>query len=274
MEFIAHQNAQDFLDVARTSLEEHESANGLMLGVALRLAETLTKGGYLATVADAGELVLASIMTPPHNMLLSSPMPSPPVAATRLLCEHVSSSNVSVPGVLGPVDLSSQFSREWTHLTSASATKGMAQRIYDLIEARKEPVTADGHFRLANLDDIDVLARWHGEPLRRSLPSLVQAGHIGVWELDEPVSCAAQARRTTHGGAVNLVFTPPGLRRRGYATACVASLCQHLLDSGWRFCCLHADLANPTSNSIYQKIGFKAVVDFQEYRFEKLPNQA
>jgi hypothetical protein len=134
-------------------------------------------------------------------------------------------------------------------------------------------VSSEGHFRLATTEDVDVLSEWRGEGLRPSLLKLLQAGKIGLWDHDGPVSCAAEARKTANGGAINLVFTPPSLRRHGYATACVANFCQHLLNSGWQFCYLHADLANPTSNSIYQKIGFAPVVDFAEYTFDKLPNQ-
>jgi predicted GNAT family acetyltransferase len=67
--------------------------------------------------------------------------------------------------------------------------------------------------------------------------------------------------------AISLVYTPPDLRQRGYATACVASLSQMLLDEGWQFCTLFTDLANPTSNSIYRKIGYKPVGDFHDYLF-------
>jgi hypothetical protein len=35
----------------------------------------------------------------------------------------------------------------------------------------------------------------------------------------------------------------------------------------WQFCPLFTDLANPTSNSIYRKIGYKPVGDFHDYLF-------
>jgi len=40
-----------------------------------------------------------------------------------------------------------------------------------------------------------------------------------------------------------------------------------LLDEGRRFCALFTDLANPTSNRIYHKIGYRPVCDFDEYVF-------
>jgi len=57
------------------------------------------------------------------------------------------------------------------------------------------------------------------------------------------------------------------LRGRGYATSCVAALTTRLLDSGKTFCCLYTDLSNPTSNSIYQRIGYRPVCDTQLWKF-------
>ena len=66
---------------------------------------------------------------------------------------------------------------------------------------------------------------------------------------------------------LNPVFTPSQFRRRGYASAVTAALSQILLDAGYRFCSLFTDLANPTSNKIYQQIGYRSVCDVDAYRF-------
>ncbi len=63
------------------------------------------------------------------------------------------------------------------------------------------------------------------------------------------------------------VYTPPAYRRQGYATTCVADLSQLLLDEGWKFCGLHSDLANPTTNHIYPRIGYYPVADLAVYGF-------
>src|SRR5690606_29445470 len=76
-----------------------------------------------------------------------------------------------------------------------------------------------------------------------------------LWEVDgAPVSMAGRNRPTRHGITVSMVYTPPELRGHGYATTCVATLSQRLLDEGYSFCTLFTDLANPTSNRIYQRI--------------------
>ena len=78
---------------------------------------------------------------------------------------------------------------------------------------------------------------------------------------------AAWAGPTPNGVRVNFVYTPPGFRCRGYGSTLVASLSRHLLNSGRKFCCLFTDRANPTSNRIYQRIGYRFVSDGQRWNF-------
>jgi predicted GNAT family acetyltransferase len=96
---------------------------------------------------------------------------------------------------------------------------------------------------------------------------------ILLWEHDgEPVSLAGWGGRTPNGIRVGPVYTPPELRGRGYATAVTAELSRRLLagDLGpgnRRFCFLYTDLANPTSNSIYRRIGYRQHAESAMIRF-------
>jgi uncharacterized protein len=88
-----------------------------------------------------------------------------------------------------------------------------------------------------------------------------------VWRTDKPVSMAQTAGPTPNGIRISLVYTPPEYRGRGYASANVAALSQRMLDQGRKFCFLFTDLANPTSNKIYQHIGYVHQSNVAEYRF-------
>ena len=96
-------------------------------------------------------------------------------------------------------------------------------------------------------------------------PERLRSGSLFVWDNDGPVSMAGWTGKTLNGVRVTFVYTPPEFRRHGYASACVAALTQRLLDEGNRYCCLYTDLANPTSNRIYQQIGYRAVCDVADY---------
>ena len=66
---------------------------------------------------------------------------------------------------------------------------------------------------------------------------------------------------------IGAVYTPEEKRRHGYAGACVAELSQQILDGG-HHPILYTDLGNPVSNSIYGRIGYRAVAESLLYKFE------
>ena len=82
------------------------------------------------------------------------------------------------------------------------------------------------------------------------------------------VTVAASNRKTEHGRAINLVYTPSEYRRKGYSTCCVKQLTQLILkDSDYAF--LYADKHNPISNHEYQRLGFDAIEEFSQYKLVK-----
>jgi hypothetical protein len=107
-------------------------------------------------------------------------------------------------------------------------------------------------------DESAVAARWDPR---------VERGTVYLWEREgDVVSMAAAVGPTPNGMRVGAVYTPPEHRGHGYASALVAALSQDLLDRGRTFTMLYTDLANPTSNAIYQRIGYVPVSDPLELR--------
>jgi hypothetical protein len=90
---------------------------------------------------------------------------------------------------------------------------------------------------------------------------------IYLWEDAQRVSLTGYSGPTRNGIRIGPVYMPPEFRRQGYASALVAGVSQHLLDTGRKFCFLFTDLANPTSNKIYMRIGYEPVCDMDEYNF-------
>ena len=90
-----------------------------------------------------------------------------------------------------------------------------------------------------------------------------------ILEVDgKPVSMAGYTRELQTSIGVAFVYTPPYYRGKGYATSCVSQISQMALDKGFKRCILYTDLLNPTSNSIYQKIGYRTVCDSLMLKFE------
>src|SRR6185312_6720786 len=105
------------------------------------------------------------------------------------------------------------------------------------------------------------------EQMQKSTKTRIESGNFFKWVVDgEIVSMAALIRKTKNIGIVGFVYTPNHLRGKGYATTCVWKLSEHILDSGFKYCGLFTDAANPTSNKIYRNIGYLPVTEFNEIK--------
>lgn len=274
--------ASNFLERAQEVLEQREAENNLILGIAMRLRDQpgwISTRPYLATVDDAqGHLELAAVITPPHNLLLAG-APDVPLQAIQALIENLRAGGWTPPGANIEKQLATRFVDTWQHMTGQHAEVKIRMRVYELRKVVQPAQLPPGRMRLAEMAELDMAVAWRAAFFRESLhvdPSpddrdqvihMINTKTLYLWDDGEAVSMAASARPTRHGATINSVYTPPALRQRGYASACVAALSQRMLDAGKTFCSLFTDLDYPTSNSIYQKIGYRALSDFMEYHF-------
>ena len=271
-------------------LLENEAEHNLLLGLAARLEES-TAGYeppiYLATIERgeggergdrdergerAGDIVGCAFRTPPFNLGITRL----PAAAVEELAADVAQVYDSLRGVLGPAAEARALAARWSELKGAAVREHMRERIYVLERVIPPGRAAPGRARTASEADAGLVVSWveafaaeadapaNMEQIRR----LVKRGRILLWDDDGARSMAATGADTPHGSRVGPVYTPPLWRGRGYATACVAELSRRILAGGRRFCFLYTDLSNPTSNAIYQRIGYEPVSDVVDYRFE------
>jgi predicted GNAT family acetyltransferase len=63
------------------------------------------------------------------------------------------------------------------------------------------------------------------------------------------------------------VYTPAEHRGHGYAAALTAAVAEDALAKGAVAVTLFADAANPTSNNVYRRIGFREVAWVVDLRF-------
>ncbi|QVK17257.1 hypothetical protein KHQ81_10220 [Mycoplasmatota bacterium] len=71
---------------------------------------------------------------------------------------------------------------------------------------------------------------------------------------------AARSRLLISTESVGFVYTPVKFRRNGYGSIVTAEVTKKVLADG-KLATLYTDLSNPTSNSIYMKIGYKPYCD-------------
>jgi predicted GNAT family acetyltransferase len=280
MEFAAEEAPGRFLERTGPLLLSDEARHNLILGIAGTLVQhpDAYRSAYLWLVERDGEAVCAGLMTPPFNAVVSEEREE---GALTVLAHGVRARSISLPGVTGALPESERFAEAWTRETSDRASRHMTQGIYSLTRVR--PVSASsGRPRRAERVDRKLLLGWVGafldetavsadrEHMERMVDRRLTAADEGLWlwEDDGPVSMAGFGGATPNGIRIGPVFTPPELRGRGYATALVASLSGWLLRRGRRFCFLYTDLANPTANEIYRRIGYEHVRDSADIRFE------
>jgi uncharacterized protein len=267
------EDAASFLAGAEPLLLADESRHNLILGIAGSIRAGVYEDFRLWLVRDGGKAVAAALQTPPFNLILARPRSSEALDALvgALAGEEL-------PGVVGSVPEVHEFAEVWSRRSGVTPRTSMRQGVYAL--ERVEPLpAAPGSARVATADDRELALRWwfafgeesfhEGGPGRAraeaTLDHRLSSPTAGVllWEdRGEPVSLAAWGGPTPNGIRIGPVYTPPKLRGRGYATALTAELSQRLLDGrlfdgGRRFCFLYTDLANPTSNAIYERIGYR-----------------
>ena len=277
MKLTRHESADDFLAQAGEFLDAREAEHNLILGLTSRLQVAPLLFGepaYYAVVEEGGRVVGATMRTPPHNLILSE---LDDLAAIGPLLEDVRAVFGSLPGVVGPKEAVAKFAAAWP----AEARLEIAQRAFRAGHV-DTPTGVPGRMRDYEWRDRELAARWMDAFAEEALPEPPPGtseefvdrreedpdGGIVFWEDDgAAVSTAGFGGRTPNGVRIGPVYTPPELRGRGYASALTAAVTQRLLDGGLRFCFLFTDLANPTSNSIYQRIGYEPVSDFDSWSF-------
>jgi len=276
-----HADATSFLDRVGDFLLGREAQHNLILGLSGRLRTEPRLYGedpYFAVALEGDGVVGVTIRTPPHNLILSE---IDDEAALDPLADDAQAVFDSLPGVIGPKEPVARFARLWEERTGAGAQIEIQQRIYRASEAIM-PEGVPGSMRTYEDGDRELVIAWVNAFVDEALPEAPPEdaegwlernlsnpdGGIELWlEGEAPVSFAGYGGLTPNGIRVGPVYTPPELRRRGYATALVAEVTHMLLDRGRKFCFLFTDLANPTSNSIYQRIGYEAVSDSDQWVF-------
>lgn len=286
LELHRHPTADSFLAEAGAFLAAREAEHNLLLGVGAMLRDHPEIGGhapYFATVIAGGDVQLVALRTPPLNLVLSEAAGADSMAGSiDLLVHDVAGMGTELPGVIGPSAVASSFATAWAERAGQRAVPAMAERIFRLTRVI-DPPAPPGSWRAADERDRRLLGEWivaferealPDEPPRADLDAFVDRWieRVGrmmyLWVVGgRLVSMVGVGSPTPNGIRIGPVYTPPQERGHGYASALTAAASRDQLAAGRSFCFLYTDLANPTSNRIYQAIGYEPVADASVYRF-------
>jgi len=280
VEVLRSSSVAAFLDHAGAFLTDREAEHNLIFGILSNLQADPTQYDeppYLATIIHGDRVVGAAIRTPPWRLVLSE-VDHP--GAVHRLAEDLG--GVPLPGVVGPSDAAAHFSEAWAERERARPRLNRHERAFRLRRVIA-PRAAPGEMILARPEHLALVTDWiaafHDEAslanprqdYARMADNWIRRNGRSVYlwvDGGQPVSLTGAGGLTPNGIRVGPVYTPPEARGRGYASNLVAQVSQALLDSGRTFVFLFTDLANPTSNKIYQAIGYEPVSDVDEWEFE------
>jgi predicted GNAT family acetyltransferase len=224
---------------------------------------------------DGGDVRGAVSLTPPHELLLGVV----PDDVVDDLVAGLREQRAALPGVNGEAAVADRFVAAWTADTPLRHEITLRLRLYRLEALRPPEPSPEGSARAATRDDLEVAVRWLRwfEEETGVTPTNVEAGarerldddRLWLWENEagEPVSLAARTATAATVSRVAPVYTPPEHRRRGYGAAVTAAITAAALAHDAEHVVLFTDVDNPTTNAIYQQIGFRPVGDRCSVRF-------
>lgn len=255
-----------------------EGEHSLLLGIVTELTRGKHRyegAPYLATVHDGEAIVGCAFRTPPFKL----GMTRMPPAAIMPVATDVAQVFATLSAVMGPPAETLAFGDAWCALRGGSAVPGMRQGIFELTAVSPPPQVSSGQMRIARPTELARLAHWCAEFAREAGTPIgdpanaaayfIDRCEMSVWDHGGARSMAVATGPTPTGIRVGLVYTPPADRNRGYATSLVAELSAAQLAAGRRACFLYTDLANPTSNAIYERLGYRRVAEALDVEFRE-----
>ncbi|WP_062650111.1 GNAT family N-acetyltransferase [Streptomyces maremycinicus] len=244
-----------------------------------RAAESDEEAATFGRLESQGEVHAIFYLTPLGRLGLT-PLSS---EQTDTLAAHLAGLGHSPAHVIAEHDTASAFSKSWQKYTGAASAPFWKTHLYRLGTLTPPQPRPEGQDRLTGRKDRDQIVRWCREFCvdvgeQRSI-DLIDAGswedsrfgdrHFTFWETTEGVPVSMAASTSLVGGMVRVdpVYTPAHLRGRGYAGAVTVEASRAAQGAGATDVVLFTDPDNPTSNALYQRIGYVHLADFAGYRF-------
>lgn len=262
------------LDEAGAFLADDPVRNNVILTVLHTRAHFPQSGRYWVVHKD-GRTAGVVLQSPLRYIATLTPMPDD---AVRAAVDVIVDEGASLPGVNGVAATAACFAGHWGERTRSGAQPVQGQRVYE-VDSVTSFESASGEMHRAATGDRDLLIDWFqrfqvdiGEPAGGDVTAIVErrlrAGHLWLWDDGGPAALAGLSDPMAGVVRVGPVYTPPERRRCGYASSLVAATSNAACSHGYR-CILYTDLGNPTSNSIYRALGYRAVAEALRYRFDQ-----
>ncbi|MBC7712439.1 MAG: GNAT family N-acetyltransferase [Rhizobacter sp.] len=270
IKIITHNSLQNFLAANEELLLAQESFHNLILGLAygIRDGKVITSGPLYFSIEENGKVIACALRSNVERPFIVTQCPD---YGIDQLINVLNDEKINLKAVVGEEKTSTYFKDQWTKLNNLNFKVSIHLGVYQchkvimpenlsskLIQGSKEHSEIIRKYISGFFDDC-----FPDNKNAKEEVAILLTRHLDnktvfllVNEKNEVVSMDVHARSTLNGGTISLVYTPPEYRGQGFGSTVVALTAQKILDDGKKFVTLFTDLTNPTSNSIYQKVGF------------------
>ena len=276
MNLVEYSDAASFLHRTKNFLLANEAKNNFVFSSAIAMARTSTPrskrfGFYI--VEENAKIVCAGLNAVDRRLYLS-------VAEEQealFLGVELGGRKIKVKGVLGPEPAASLFCAAFNETSVDTKLEVRHHHSSYKLETLIQKPLAHGIMRTAHDKDFKTLLAWTrqfveecnlGETQTESeelVRRYIESKQFFIWENPHPVAMAGFSGQTLNGVRVNMVYTDPIARAKGYAGSLVQTLSAKLLGTGHKFCFLLADRENQAANRIYESLGYQRIGDFTDF---------
>lgn len=279
MKIKSFEDVHDFLRTVEELLLQKESFYNFKLGLSGAIQNNNLKAVdplYFA-LFEGSNLVGCALRADPEKPLAISKMSK---SAVEVLIQELVDQKITLCGIIGEVEASTYFKDVWLKKHQLAFKLNIHLGIYEA----NEIFTPDNNTEiiLGTENHKDIIFKfvkgfsadcfpnreYKDEELDKICIRHINNKSIYLLknDLGEIVAMAANTRGSTNVGTISLVYTPPEIRGKGYGALVTAKVSEIVLKEK-KFANLSTDLANPISNSIYQKIGYKRIGENIHYDF-------
>ena len=282
MKIIQYDNLYDFLNDCEELLLNKESFYSLILGSAYGIRDQIiepTEPLYF-TIKDKNNVTVAAALR--SNVERPFAITEMIPVNIDLLIENLLDRNIILEAVVGEEATANYFKNRWIHIKKLNFKVSIHLGVYECHQVKLPKLNSENLIQ-ATENHVDILKTYItgfsqdcfpdkpiiDENIEKLMYKHLKNKSLYLLQLTDTqiVSMVANTRSTLNGGTISLVYTPPNLRAKGYASVSVALLTDKIIKNGKKFATLFTDLTNPTSNSIYQKIGFVKIGQNIQYDF-------
>jgi hypothetical protein len=280
MKCTQYKDIKEYFSKVESFLLQNESENNLQLGLASRLVKKPAEAtAPIYLVVEENRVVIgAAIRTDMKRPFNFSKMNK---AGIDCIIDYLHSKKIEIRGCHSEEDASLYFAETYCDKVNKMFSIVMHQGIYELNKLIMPP-TNDLKIIPATIDHYDVVYNFvkgftedcfPNEPFNendciKSTEQHIERGNYYLLKnkYGEFISAATNNRQTENSGCISWVYTPKNYRGNGFGSLVTALVTREILNSGKKFCNLFTDLSNPTSNGIYQNIGYKLIAKAKHFR--------